>query len=141
KKLRFGWNERPLGEADFYRLCRRFKVTVTEMPLRVGGFYYSVIGRHHIAIDSGLPEREKLFVMFHELGHFLLHVPAAGVTANFHGIGTKTRVENEADIFALCSLLPRHILEHHDAAELLETEGLGEEKIAARFAVFEKYGI
>lgn len=141
KKLRFGWNERPLGEADFHRLCRRFKITVTEMPLRVGGFYYSVLGRHYIAIDSELSEREKLFVMFHELGHFLLHVPDAGVTANFHGIGKKTRVENEADIFALCCLLPRPILEQSGAAELAETDGLDEEKIAARFAAYEKYGV
>jgi hypothetical protein len=41
--LDIGWNERPLDEADFYRLCRRLKITVEELPLRVEGFYYCVL--------------------------------------------------------------------------------------------------
>ena len=69
--LKIGWNERPLGEADFYRLCKRLKVNVTEMPLRTGGFYYRVLGKDHIAIDSRLTGAKKLLVQFHELAHFL----------------------------------------------------------------------
>jgi hypothetical protein len=88
-KLKTGWNERALTEADFYRLCRRFKVSVTEMPLSVGGFYYRVGGRDFIAVNSRLAGAEKLAVLFHELGHFLFHAPDSGATANFHRVGRR----------------------------------------------------
>lgn len=55
RHLKIGWNERELTETDFYRLCRRFKIKVVEMPLRTGGFYYRVMGRDFIAVDSRLP--------------------------------------------------------------------------------------
>ena len=69
------------------------------MPLSTGGFYYRVMGRDFIAVDSRLPSAKKLFVLFHELGHFLFHTPESGATANFHSVGRRTRVECEADLF------------------------------------------
>ncbi len=87
--LRIEWNKRALTEDDFYLLCKRFKITVQEMPLSVSGFYYCMKRRHFIAVDSRLEPRQKLFVMFHEFAHFLMHAPDTGVTANFHGIGKK----------------------------------------------------
>ncbi len=138
KSLAFGWNERPLTESDFYKLCKRFQVSVTEMPLATGGFYYRVKGRDFIAISSRLTGSKRLFVMFHELGHFLLHVPDSGVTANFHGIGRRTRKEREADMFALCALIPKNLIEHGaDPADL----GLDAELVAERFDLFAERGI
>ena len=107
QKLKFGWNERSLTEDDFTALCRRFRISVTEMPLATDGFYYRVKGRDFIAINSRLKGARRLFVMYHELGHFLLHVPDTGATANFHGVGRRTRKEREADIFAICALIPK----------------------------------
>src|SRR6266478_7308597 len=85
KKLRIRWNERPLAESDFHRLCKRYKIRVVEMPLRTNGFYYRAMGRDFIAVDSRLAGPQKLAVLFHELGHFLFHTPESGATANFHG--------------------------------------------------------
>ena len=99
--LRIGWNRKNLTETDFHRLCRRFRITVVEMPLRTNGFYYCVKSRHFIAIDSKLPPVPKLMVMFHELAHYLMHAPDSGATANFHGVGRRTKKEAEADAFAL----------------------------------------
>jgi Zn-dependent peptidase ImmA (M78 family) len=138
KSLAFGWNERPLTESDFYRLCKRFQIRVTEMPLATGGFYYRVKGRDFIAISSRLAGSKRLFVMFHELGHFLLHVPDGGVTANFHGVGRRTRKEREADMFALCALIPKSFIEHGaDPAEL----GLDDELAAERLDLYTERGI
>ena len=111
KNLHIGWNERALTESDFYRLCRRFRVKVEETPLATGGFYYRVMGRDFIAVDSRLTPVEKLFVLLHELGHFLFHTPETGATANFHGVGRRTRKECEADVFALCAMIPRAWIE------------------------------
>jgi Zn-dependent peptidase ImmA (M78 family) len=138
KGLAFGWNERPLTERDFYKLCKRFQISVTEMPLATGGFYYRVKGRDFIAISSRLTGSKRLFVMFHELGHFLLHVPDSGVTANFHGVGRRTRKEREADMFALCALIPKSFIEQgSDPIEL----GLDGELAAERLDLYTERGI
>ena len=135
RSLRLGWNRRPLGEDDFYKLCRRFRITVVEMPLTTNGFYYCVKGRHFIAVSSKLPRLEKLFVMFHEFGHFLMHSPDTNTTASFHGLGHKTRKESEADAFALCALIPRTSLETRDVAELSD-EGFSAQMLQQRITLY-----
>ena len=130
------WNKKPLMQDDFYRLCRRHKVTVQEMPLRVSGFYYCLMGRHYIAIDSRLRQHKKLFVMFHEFAHYLMHSPDTGVTANFHGIGKKTRKEAEADAFALCAIIPKTWLESRSVAEIAEEDGIPEAMMKDRVQIY-----
>lgn len=139
--LQIDWNKKPLSESDFYRLCKRHKVTVDEMPLTVGGFYYSLLGRHFIAIDSKLPPQKKLFVMFHEFAHFLLHAPEGTATANYHGIGRRTRKELEADAFALCAIIPRVWIESPRFAEFVDEHGIAEEVVRDRLTIFERFGI
>ena len=141
KKLKIGWNERPLTEADFHRLCRRHKVTVQELSLRVSGFYYSMLGGHFIAIDSKLPARKKLFVMFHEFAHFLMHAPDQNATASYHGVGRQTRKELEADLFALVALVPRVWIETRTADEIIADEGVTAAELALRFSLLETYGV
>jgi len=140
-RLRVPWNKRPLIEADFHRLCRKHNVTVTEMPLKVSGFYYCAMGRHFIAIDSRLSPQKKLFVMFHEFAHFLLHAPSGSATANYHGVGKRTRSELEADSFALCALMPLGWVSTGRLAELAADAGYDAEMIADRLAVFDRHGL
>lgn len=110
------------------------------MPLRVGGFYYRAGGRDFIAIDSRLSGVERLKVAFHELCHFLFHAPSSGATANFHGVGRRTRQEREADVFAVCALIPRAMLETKAAQEFID-EGWPPDLVAERHMVFERYRI
>jgi Zn-dependent peptidase ImmA (M78 family) len=139
-KLEFGWNERPLTEADFHRLCRRFKISVQEMPLRVSGFYYRLMGRDFIAIDSRLTGNERLTVMFHELAHYLFHTPESGATANFHRVGQKTRQEIEADAFALCSIIPMTFITDLPDLTSLD-ESIPESMLRERIEIFKLHGI
>jgi len=139
-QLRFGWNDRILTESDVFALCKRFKITIVEMPLRVGGFYYRVMGRDYIAVNSRLPGTQKLFVLLHEIGHYLFHTPESGATANFHGVGRKTRIESEADAFALCALIPRYRLLTRSPDEMI-ADGVTAEMLAERLALFELHGI
>jgi len=138
--LRIGWNERPLTIDDFHRLSRRFSIVVQEMPLTVGGFYYRAMGKNCIAVDSRLPEKQKLAVMFHELGHFLFHAPETGATASFHHVAGLTREECEADAFALCAVIPRPLIERHSADELVE-EGFPAEMVTNRLAILRRFGV
>jgi Zn-dependent peptidase ImmA (M78 family) len=140
-ELRCGWNKKPLTDETFYRLCKRRRITVVEMPLTTGGFYYCVKRRHYIAIDSRLKRFDKLFVMFHEFAHYLMHAPDTGVTANFHGVGARTRKEREADAFALCALIPTRWIEQRSADELHEEEGLPVRILKQRKEIYEMYRI
>lgn len=140
-KLKCKWNEKPLTADDFHRLCRRHKVIVEEMPLRVSGFYYCLLGKHYIAVNSRLHPERKLFVMFHEFAHYLMHAPDDGVTANFHGIGVKTRKESEADAFAVCALLPRTMIESESTQQLIDEDGYSNELVKQRIEVFCRYGL
>lgn len=139
--LHCGWNQKPLTQDDFYRLCKRHKVKVQEMPLRVSGFYYCLLGRHYIAINSRLRQHKKLFVMFHEFAHYLMHAPDTGVTANFHGVGKKTRKETEADAFALCAVIPKTWIESRSPNEIVEEEGIPEPILKERLELYEMRGI
>ena len=134
-KLQIGWNERPLTESDFYRLCTRFNIKVIETPLRTRGFYFRLMGRDVIAVDCKLSGTAKLAVLFHELGHFLFHMPESGPAANFHNVGKKTRQEIEADIFALCAIIPKTFIETRSITELVY-EGFSAEMVAARQEIY-----
>ena len=140
-RLRINWNKRPLSEVDFHKLCRKHKVTVEEMPLRISGLYYCAMGRHFIAIDSRLSPQKKLFVMFHEFAHYLLHAPSGSATANYHGIGKRTRAEIEADSFALCALMPLAWVISGRLGELAADAGYDSEMIETRLSVFDRHGL
>ncbi len=140
-QLGIGWNERPLTESDFYQICKRLKIKAIEMPLRVSGFYYRVMGQDFIAIDSRLCGQKRLAVMFHELGHYLFHTPESGATANFHGVGIRTKKECEADIFAICAIIPRNWLTSRDPHLLAEDDGFPPEMISQRYEIFELYNV
>lgn len=137
-KLNIGWNERPLTESDFNDVCLRFDVTVVEAPLMTRGFYYRAMGRDFIAVSSRLNGAERLAVLFHELGHFLLHAPHTRAFAGFHGVGRRTRREIEADVFALCALIPARTVVRRSRDELLD-EGFSLDLLAARFEIYEHY--
>ena len=138
--LGIGWNERPLTERDAEALCGRLNVTLDERPLTINGFYYRIFGRDFIAIDSRLRGPQRLAVLFHELAHCLFHAPASGATAGFHNVGRKTRQEREADLFALCAVIPRAAMLDHSADQLL-SDGFSPEMIGERCALFERYGV
>lgn len=141
ERLRIQWNKKPLTEEVFYRLCKRHKVTVHEMPLTTSGFYYCVKKRHFIAVDSRLKPAKKLFVLFHEFAHYLMHAPDSGVTANFYGVGGRTRKEFEADAFALCALMPQSWIASGQLHEMADEDGIPAELIRERASLFEVRGI
>lgn len=139
-RLGIGWNERPLDDADAQALSRRLGVTLDERPLRVEGFYYRVLGRDFIAVDSRLSGPRRLAVIFHELAHCLLHAPAGGAAAGFHHIGRRTRQECEADLVALCALIPRPWLATRSTDDLI-SDGFPLEMLLERFRLYDVYGV
>ncbi|MBK9155386.1 MAG: ImmA/IrrE family metallo-endopeptidase [Chloracidobacterium sp.] len=141
EKLHSRWNVSALTAEDLYKLCSDHDIEVLEVPLRIDGFYYSVMGRHFIAVNSSLEPRRKLFVLFHEFAHFMFHAPTGSPSARFHGIGRRCRKEREADMFALCALIPKPMLESRSAADLIDGEGFPESMVLDRSELFKTHGI
>lgn len=134
------WNRRALTEKDFYDLCGHFGIKVDESPLRTDGFYFEACGRHVIAINSGLAHPRKLFVMFHELGHFLLHTPRNVTAVSWHAVGRHDKKEKEADAFALCAIWPKTAVQ-----EITQIDFSGDDEsaagiFAARIRLLKRFG-
>jgi len=139
KALKCGWNERPLDEAAFHKLTRKLKIKVQLMPLSVEGFYNCTKGKHYISINSRLSAARAEFVRFHELGHFLMHMPSTDPTSSYCGSETYSRDENEADAFAYCALLPLTTFEKYSVEEIAGM--YGSEFLMRRLEVYERYKI
>lgn len=142
EKLDFGWNQRSLTSDDFYGLCRRFKIKVEELPLlTVHGAYSCDKKKHYIAVNTRLPQMQQLFVMFHEFGHYLMHLPSTGPIERQCTVPTKrrSRDEKEADAFAYCAVLPFELLRTRDSMELADAYGMT--FFMERLAVYERYKI
>lgn len=141
KGLRCGWGKRALDEDVFYRLCRRFKIKVIFYNQSNNGFHYRCKSKDYIVIDPRLTERERVFTMFHELGHYLMHAPAYGASANFSGLIKDSATEREANAFALSCVFPLKLLTGKSMAELMSEEGYSRGAIDKRREVYEQYGI
>jgi Zn-dependent peptidase ImmA (M78 family) len=76
----------------------------------------------HINIDNGNNQNSKRgrFTLAHELGHYILDEHRIGLKygllephASFHNINQKSIIEEEADYFASCLLMPTVKLKNH----------------------------
>lgn len=105
-------NRRQLTETDFYRLCRKERVNLREMPLResIYGYYTNARGKAYIVINRSLPQLRWLEVAFHELGHHYLHAPVPQ-SVFFDSQNLSHRQELEAQTLALLALIPKTTLE------------------------------
>ena len=79
-----------------------------------------------------------MVIFIHELGHFLFHAPETGATASFHHVAGLTREECEADLFALCAVLPTSSIFGRSPQDLIE-EGFSPTLVKARLSIFAKY--
>lgn len=135
--LRIGWNKRPLTERELHRLARRTRVSIKEMPLRVHGFYMQMRGVSFICINSRLNQRLRLKVAFHELAHHLLH----NGQPHFYQIDPSMKEECEAEVFALCAMIPLRMFRKNSLQDLHDIEGFTWEMLRQRKEIFEKFGV
>lgn len=69
------FNKKIHTEEDFWRVAKRHKIIVREMPMEVDGYHQRKRGRYYILINRDLRGIKWLHTAFHELCHFLLDVP------------------------------------------------------------------
>lgn len=137
-----GLNKRPFTLADFYRICRREKIKVHEIPLRVPGFYMVNRGHAHLYLNSALRGVAFLLAALHELGHHFLHAPPTRTVAYFYRLPPNSKKELEAQAFALIALIPDWLLKKFLANEENPGDwGFDEEMMRDRCDIFVRYSM
>ena len=112
---KYGFNQRRLTEVDFYSICESRGITVLEKDVATS-FYFFLLGREVIVIDSKLTGVKREFAMWHEASHALLGSTNNGPRALFHGM-VDSPEEDEADAFASIALIPKENIEDASFAE------------------------
>lgn len=126
-------DKRPLTARDFFRICRRERIKVFEIPLSVPGFYVVCKGKAYIYLNCRLRGVAWLLAAFHELGHHFLHAPPFATVALFYQLKPDTRQEKEAQAFAITAVIPEPLMKELLASgEYVEDEGLSAELLKDR---------
>lgn len=73
------------------------------------GAYYYIERTKHIILDSSMDDKEKRFVLSHELGHALFHRKENCFFKKRYTRLKTSYIEYEADLFAAHLLLPENI--------------------------------
>lgn len=96
---------------DPFEIVRGLNVIVVHFPLDgVRGFYQYFQRNNIIYLDERLPEHEQRFVLAHELGHMFLHRKSNAIFMDTRTQFNTSRYEIEADLFAMCLLVPDDLL-------------------------------
>jgi len=141
------WNSEQLQESFFHSFCDDNDILVIQSPLRYGvkAMLWFVESEYVITVNSLLDPNLRLFGMWHEIGHFILHSPNRTVGSYFWGdekiYKGKRKEENEADVFALCALIPKSWVETKTLRELIEDDLFTQDIVVKRKQVYEKYNL
>ena len=89
-----------------FEMIKGMNVILVYYPLEgVRGFYQYFQRNNIIYIDESLSDREKRFVLAHELGHMILHKKSNAIFMDTRTHFNTNRYENEADLFAINLLI------------------------------------
>lgn len=108
KDTDFGFNQRPLGYGDFKRICRKYEIYVKEKPLlsELKGIFTWHNDNPYICINSRLPERERTFVAYCELGHYFLHDKTNHYFTKMQDKWQLGEMEYQSHVFAYLCIVP-----------------------------------
>jgi Zn-dependent peptidase ImmA (M78 family) len=134
------WNKKQLTEADFYRICKKQGVVVLENDTAVmkwKGLYMMIEGVPTIIINAKLKGLERLWAMFHELGHHILHSPSTC----FFSESTVHKTQSEANAFAACALIPEQYVRQMYLWNLCDVDEFSAKLFQIRLEIFETYKV
>lgn len=108
KETKFGFNERPQSYGDFKRICKKHDVYAEEKPLlsEIKGIFTWYSDNPYVCISSRLPERERTFVAFCELGHFFLHDKSNHFFTKMKDKWQLGEMEYQTHVFAYLCIVP-----------------------------------
>jgi Zn-dependent peptidase ImmA (M78 family) len=130
------WNRQVLTESYFFDFCKNNGILYGETDLISGaGEYLIHRNRDFILINTHCGERFKNWVRYHELAHFLFHVPG-----RFDNT-MRRKFDYEANVIASVALIPLCVIKKYTWAQIKEFYDYPMELYLIRLMVYEKYGI
>jgi Zn-dependent peptidase ImmA (M78 family) len=113
------FGHRSATEDDFFEYCAFSRIDVVFTPLVAIGMYVKFQGSDFIFMNDKLHGWFLRYVMFHELAHYMFHMPSqAKYGAEFFSVHSKKRNHLEAEQVAALLLLPMDEL--HEIMQLPE---------------------
>ena len=98
---------RPATEDDLLTFCSERGIEVLFKPAVTNGIYVVYEGEHFIFLGSKIRGWRLLYVLAHEIGHYLLHIPGeTQFGAEYFDLHEKRKKHREAESVAALLLLP-----------------------------------
>lgn len=131
------WNRRVLTEADALEFCRSMRIRiVTDSRIDHGQLRYYK-GYTFILISPHLDSAMRLWVLWHEIAHYLLH----GYSTTRFSASTLRKKDREANYVASVAMMPRHLVEGRTIDEVAADFGYPREVVVIRYQVWEREGL
>jgi|SRR5215213_9054578 len=96
-----GWNQRALTFSDFEAACEHQEIQIVRPKMKTPGMYFHCEGYPVIALSSRLSGVRLWYAGWHEMVHHLQHPPGLRCFTK----GTVSKIESEANVLAVCSVL------------------------------------
>lgn len=132
----YGWNRRVFTQDDFDRFCEIGQVIVEERYTGFPGLYTRRQGQSVITVSPSVLPRARSWVLWHEMGHVLLHDPGCAFMYE-----NSQKLERQADLIAACALIPRPLLDELTLWEIHDEYRYAIELCELRQRFYEEIGI
>lgn len=127
-------NERVQHEDKALEFCSRHKIYIVEDRRQKYGKLKFYKGYVFLLINPDLSKGWRLWVLWHEIGHFIFHSPRS----SSFSISTKRKNDREANYVAALVLIPKDIIEMFTPGEIQEEYGYPMELIQIRLDICRK---
>jgi Zn-dependent peptidase ImmA (M78 family) len=115
KKIKIkSFNERSHDEPDAHWFCEE-NITVLEAHVP-NSMYFVCKSKAFVVLKKKQKQLKKLFDLWHEIGHHLLHSVNEYETHSFGLVHSKN--ETEANAFATVAIVPSPMIDGHEFVEL-----------------------
>jgi Zn-dependent peptidase ImmA (M78 family) len=116
------WNKEILTEADFKSFCKDKDISVAYIKIAYldqdcRGLYIKYRKQPFIVLDPDLTGADKLWVQWHEVGHYLLHESRR----KFRADSFMHKLEIEANLIAAVAMIPLKIVQTASVEEIKST--------------------
>jgi Zn-dependent peptidase ImmA (M78 family) len=130
------WNQRVHTEAEAEEYCiKRGIVRIDTDLIDDLGEYRVYKGKPFIMLHKFVTNRNRSWVLTHEVGHDILHSP---LSCKF-STGTRLKIEKEANIFSAVFLIPRFLVEMRSLAEIEEEYSYPRDVIMIRKWLYDSF--
>lgn len=137
KKKVVGWNKRVFSEEDARNICRELGVQIVVDNIDARGEYIVYKKISFIILKKSLNNHWRAWVLWHELGHHLLHYPGHYLFNQ----GSTRKADFEANYIASIALIPTFLVKTKTLSEIIEEYNYPKKLIETRKLIYDYFKI